>query len=249
MPDIMVAAKPLACGLPLGAIVANEKAAATIGPGMHGSTFGGSALACRVALEFFDILDGLLPSIQQVGGYLHLMLNELARKHTFRQGSARLRPDDRRRNGDPRQADGAGRHGGGPADQLHARHRAALAAALHRHRAGGGYGRESPGQNLRQTERGARHETRHVLFVCSPGAAVGLPGAVRMGHACSTARPWRDGTIRAKRCRPAMPGPSTMAASRPTPARISPKTCSPRMCSAISNWPGSGRWRPAPIAE
>jgi predicted acetylornithine/succinylornithine family transaminase len=83
LPDITVAAKPLACGLPLGAIVANEKAAAAIGPGMHGSTFGGSALACRVALEFFDILDDLLPSIQQVGGYLHLMLNELARKHTF----------------------------------------------------------------------------------------------------------------------------------------------------------------------
>jgi acetylornithine/N-succinyldiaminopimelate aminotransferase len=58
----MVAAKPLACGLPLGAIVANEKAAAAIGPGMHGSTFGGSALACRVALEFFDILEGLLPN-------------------------------------------------------------------------------------------------------------------------------------------------------------------------------------------
>lgn len=83
LPDIMVTAKPLACGLPLGAIVANEKAAATIAPGMHGSTFGGSALACRVALEFFDILDGLLPDIQRVGGYLHLMLNELARKHSF----------------------------------------------------------------------------------------------------------------------------------------------------------------------
>jgi len=83
LPDILVAAKPLACGLPLGAIVANEKAAAAIGPGMHGSTFGGGALPCRVALEFFDILEGLLPSIQQVGGYLHLMLNELARKHTF----------------------------------------------------------------------------------------------------------------------------------------------------------------------
>jgi predicted acetylornithine/succinylornithine family transaminase len=83
MPDVIVAAKPLACGLPLGAIVANETAAAPIGPGMHGSTFGGSALACRVALEFFDILEGLLPSIQQVGGYLHVMLNDLARKHSF----------------------------------------------------------------------------------------------------------------------------------------------------------------------
>jgi acetylornithine/N-succinyldiaminopimelate aminotransferase len=83
LPDIVVVAKPLACGLPLGAIVANEKAAAAIAPGMHGPTFGGSALACRVALEFFDILDGLLPNILQVGGYLHLMLNELARKHSF----------------------------------------------------------------------------------------------------------------------------------------------------------------------
>lgn len=83
LPDVMVAAKPLACGLPLGVIVANEKAAATIGPGMHGSTFGGSALACRVALEFFDILEELLPAIQRIGGYLHLMLNELARKHSF----------------------------------------------------------------------------------------------------------------------------------------------------------------------
>src|SRR5580693_8509964 len=83
LPDVMVAAKPLACGLPLGAIVANEKAAATIGPGMHGSTFGGSALACRVALEFFDILEELLPAIQRVGGYFHVMLNDLARKYTF----------------------------------------------------------------------------------------------------------------------------------------------------------------------
>jgi predicted acetylornithine/succinylornithine family transaminase len=83
LPDIMVAAKPLACGLPLGVIVANQKAAAAIGPGMHGSTFGGGALACRVALEFFDILEGLLPDIQRVGGYFHLMLNELARKHSF----------------------------------------------------------------------------------------------------------------------------------------------------------------------
>ncbi|HTQ53340.1 MAG TPA: aspartate aminotransferase family protein [Bryobacteraceae bacterium] len=83
LPDVLVTAKPIACGLPLGAIVANARAAAAIGPGMHGSTFGGSALACRVALEFFDILDGLLPSIQQVGGYFHLMLKELARKHPF----------------------------------------------------------------------------------------------------------------------------------------------------------------------
>ena len=81
LPDIVVAAKPVACGLPLGFVVANDKAAAAIKPGMHGTTFGGGALACRVSLEFLDILDELLPAIQRVGGYFHVTLNELARKH------------------------------------------------------------------------------------------------------------------------------------------------------------------------
>jgi acetylornithine/N-succinyldiaminopimelate aminotransferase len=83
LPDVMVTAKPLACGIPLGVIMANERAAASIKPGMHGSTFGGGALACRVALEFCDMLDELLPQIQRVGGYFHVVLNDLARKHGF----------------------------------------------------------------------------------------------------------------------------------------------------------------------
>jgi predicted acetylornithine/succinylornithine family transaminase len=83
LPDVTVAAKPLACGLPLGAIIANEKAAAAIKPGMHGTTFGGGPLACRVALEFLDVLEELLPAIQRVGGYFHVSLNELAQKHSF----------------------------------------------------------------------------------------------------------------------------------------------------------------------
>jgi acetylornithine/succinyldiaminopimelate/putrescine aminotransferase len=73
----MVAAKPIACGLPLGFIAANERAAASISPGMHGSTFGGGPLACRVALEFFDILDELMPRIRQVGAYFRSRLLEL----------------------------------------------------------------------------------------------------------------------------------------------------------------------------
>jgi predicted acetylornithine/succinylornithine family transaminase len=80
LPDVMVTAKPLACGIPLGVVMANQKAADTIKPGMHGTTFGGGPLACRVALEFCDILDELMPSIQRVGGYFHAELNELARK-------------------------------------------------------------------------------------------------------------------------------------------------------------------------
>jgi acetylornithine/N-succinyldiaminopimelate aminotransferase len=83
VPDVTVAAKPLACGLPLGVIITNEKAAAAIGQGMHGSTFGGSALACRVALEFFDILDELLQQIHHVGSYFRLLLAEQQRKHSF----------------------------------------------------------------------------------------------------------------------------------------------------------------------
>jgi len=83
LPDVVVAAKPVSCGIPLGFILANEKAAAAIKPGMHGTTFGGGPLACRVALEFLDILDELLPHIQEVGGYFHLKLNELAQKHSF----------------------------------------------------------------------------------------------------------------------------------------------------------------------
>ncbi len=83
MPDVAVAAKPVACGIPLGFILANEKAAAAIKPGMHGTTFGGGPLACRVALEFLEILDGLLPAIERVGGYFHARLNELARHYPF----------------------------------------------------------------------------------------------------------------------------------------------------------------------
>ena len=83
LPDIMVAAKPLACGLPLGVIVANERAASAIGLGMHGSTFGGSALACRVALEFFEIMETLLPEIRRVGDYFRASLRELAGKYPF----------------------------------------------------------------------------------------------------------------------------------------------------------------------
>ncbi len=83
MPDIMTAAKPIACGVPLGIIAANERAAQAIRPGMHGSTFGGNALAARVALEFFDVLDGLLPHIGSVGGYFKSRLQELARRFDF----------------------------------------------------------------------------------------------------------------------------------------------------------------------
>lgn len=83
-PDIMVTAKPLSCGLPLGVVMCNESAAGTIRPGMHGTTFGGGALACRVALEFIEIMEaGLLEQVGRVGEYFRMGLRDLQTKHSF----------------------------------------------------------------------------------------------------------------------------------------------------------------------
>jgi predicted acetylornithine/succinylornithine family transaminase len=83
LPDVMVAAKPIACGLPLGFLAANEKGAKAITAGMHGSTFGGGPLACRVALEFYEILDGLLAEIREKGEYFRTRLEALAARFDF----------------------------------------------------------------------------------------------------------------------------------------------------------------------
>jgi acetylornithine/N-succinyldiaminopimelate aminotransferase len=83
MPDVMYAAKPIGCGIPLGFVACTEQAASSIAPGMHGTTFGGGALACRVALEFFDVLETLLPNITSTGSYFRMRLTELTRRHSF----------------------------------------------------------------------------------------------------------------------------------------------------------------------
>ena len=77
LPDIVVTAKPLAAGLPLGATLFNETAAAALPKGQHGSTFGGGPLVCRVALEVLDVIEELLPHIRQTGAYLHQRLAAL----------------------------------------------------------------------------------------------------------------------------------------------------------------------------
>jgi predicted acetylornithine/succinylornithine family transaminase len=82
-PDIVVVAKPIAAGLPLGAFLAKEDFATAIKPGEHGTTFGGGPLSCRVALEYFAILeeDRLLERVQRVGAYLQDQLKVLQQKH------------------------------------------------------------------------------------------------------------------------------------------------------------------------
>src|SRR5215475_10481005 len=56
-PDIVAIAKPLAAGLPLGAILTSEAVAARVSPGLHGTTFGGGPMICAVSLEFLKILE------------------------------------------------------------------------------------------------------------------------------------------------------------------------------------------------
>ena len=84
-PDIVLIAKPLAAGLPLGAILTTEAVAACISPGMHGTTFGGGPLACATALEFLSIVEDqkLLENIRERGAELREGLAKLAAKFDF----------------------------------------------------------------------------------------------------------------------------------------------------------------------
>jgi acetylornithine/N-succinyldiaminopimelate aminotransferase len=84
-PDIVVIAKPLAAGVPLGAMLAKENFASILAPGMHGTTFGGGPLACAVALEFLNTMEDedLLANVRERGKELHDGLAALAKKYNF----------------------------------------------------------------------------------------------------------------------------------------------------------------------
>jgi acetylornithine/N-succinyldiaminopimelate aminotransferase len=85
LPDIVVIAKPLAGGLPLGAVLARESFAESFSPGLHGSTFGGGPLACAVALEFLSTIEdeGLLENVRERGSQLRAELARLASDYDF----------------------------------------------------------------------------------------------------------------------------------------------------------------------
>jgi acetylornithine/N-succinyldiaminopimelate aminotransferase len=82
-PDITTLAKPLAGGVPLGAILCTEEVARAIHPGMHGTTFGGGPLACAVAIAVIDAMERekLLENATEVGNYFMDQLRALAKKH------------------------------------------------------------------------------------------------------------------------------------------------------------------------
>src|SRR5271166_6532924 len=80
-PDVVTIAKPLACGLPLGAILTTERVAKCMHPGMHGTTFGGGPLACAVAIEFLREEKKLLQHVRRLGEYFRAALEALDKKH------------------------------------------------------------------------------------------------------------------------------------------------------------------------
>jgi acetylornithine aminotransferase/acetylornithine/N-succinyldiaminopimelate aminotransferase len=84
LPDVITLAKPLAGGLPIGAMICTERAAAAITPGMHGTTFGGGPLVCAVAIAVIDEIkqSRLLDHVSEVGNYFIAQLKELAKKHS-----------------------------------------------------------------------------------------------------------------------------------------------------------------------
>src|SRR5208282_3070138 len=82
-PDVTTLAKPLASGLPLGAILVTADVASAIHPGMHGTTFGGGPLSCAVALEVLKVIEEekILAHVKEVGGYFLDLLQQLDTRH------------------------------------------------------------------------------------------------------------------------------------------------------------------------
>ncbi len=82
-PDVTTFAKPLAGGLPLGAIMCTEEVARVMHAGMHGTTFGGGPLACAVGIAVIDTIEkqGLLAHATEVGNYFQQSLRSLAARH------------------------------------------------------------------------------------------------------------------------------------------------------------------------
>ena len=81
-PDMVTLAKPLAGGLPMGAILMTRDIADSIKPGDHGTTFGGGPFVASVALHVLERLSdpALLKHVTEVGAWFGRELNEIARR-------------------------------------------------------------------------------------------------------------------------------------------------------------------------
>jgi len=84
-PDIMVLAKALGGGLPIGVMVVKKEIADTLQPGMHASTFGGGPVICKAALAVLTAIqkEKLLANAEKMSEYLFSGLNELKNKYNL----------------------------------------------------------------------------------------------------------------------------------------------------------------------
>ncbi|WP_226782177.1 aspartate aminotransferase family protein [Oceaniglobus trochenteri] len=82
-PDIMMVAKGIGGGFPLGAVLATEKAASGMTAGSHGSTYGGNPLACAVGARVMEIMTdpAFLPEVNRKAGLLRQGLESLVASH------------------------------------------------------------------------------------------------------------------------------------------------------------------------
>jgi acetylornithine/N-succinyldiaminopimelate aminotransferase len=83
LPDGISMAKSLGGGFPIGAFWVRQAHAEILGAGTHGSTYGGSPLACAVALKILEVVrrEGLDRNVTSTGGFLRAGLEDLARKY------------------------------------------------------------------------------------------------------------------------------------------------------------------------
>lgn len=81
-PDILTLAKPIAAGLPMGAVLVNDAIAGAIRPGDHGTTFGGGPFVSRVAEYVFDRLrdPAMLEAVSSNGAWFGEQLHDVARR-------------------------------------------------------------------------------------------------------------------------------------------------------------------------
>ncbi len=82
-PDIMLVAKGIGSGFPLGALLATEEAAKGMTAGTHGSTYGGNPLGCAVGSAVMDVItgEGFLDEVNKKAGFLRQKLEGLVAAH------------------------------------------------------------------------------------------------------------------------------------------------------------------------
>jgi acetylornithine aminotransferase len=84
VPDIVTLAKALGNGFPIGAVLATGTTAELFTPGLHGTTYGGNPLACRVGLTVLEEIEPLLDHVATLGDWLMDNLRSLPEVESVR---------------------------------------------------------------------------------------------------------------------------------------------------------------------